>query len=304
MNLQSVFEELNKLYESVEKPVEEEEVVEQEADELTEEVDSVEEGIFDSKAKKEANYTAALNAVLDDTPNNVIADICDQVEDFLSKVSGDDAAKVKQVMKSLSDTLSKDAGNNPVGKLATAMLQFDYDTEKLEAVNDALHAVQKKDAKNGVKARTYFNTMLSNKLTKCINSALSKMTLSEAVEEEPEEAEEIVTQYVLECTNCGGIIVKQDINVAEDGTAEVEEACQYCEAENSYKVIGTMMPYEAAEEEAEEEEIEIVDDDEIADEEIQDEPVEEGFFGVDIPVTANVNVKADGNNVPVMNTGI
>ena len=123
----------------------------------------------------------------------------------------------------------------------------------------------------------------------------------EEPEEEIEEVEEVATQFVLECSNCGGIIVKQDVDVEEDGAVEVADACQYCEAENSYKVIGTMMPYEAAEEA---QEVEEVSEEEPADEEIQDEPVEEGFFGVDIPVTANVNVKADGNNVPVMNTGI
>ena len=173
MNLQSVFEELNKLYESVEKPVEEEEVVEQEAAE---------------DEAKELNESA------------------------------------------------------------------DEEEIEIEIEDD-----------------------------------------EEESKEEAEEVEEAITQFVLECTNCGGIIVKQDVDVAEDGTVEVEEVCQYCEAENSYKVIGTMMPYEVAEEEAEEE---------VVDEEVQDEPVEEGFCGVDIPVTANVNVKADGNNVPVMNTGI
>lgn len=88
------------------------------------------------------------------------------------------------------------------------------------------------------------------------------------VEEEP--AEEV--RLVLECANCGAIMIKAeaDVNVDEEtGLANADEACQYCEAADGHKIIGAVAPYggadveEPAEEVAEEPEAEEVVEDEI-----------------------------------------
>ncbi len=115
---------------------------------------------------------------------------------------------------------------------------------------------------------------------------------AEEVEDEEVEDEEIEivddeaveTQFVLECTKCGAFAIK----VAEEASmVDLEETCQFCEESEGYKIIGTMLPYaDGAEDGAEE------------------EAVEEGLLNLDMPISANVNVKADGNNVPVLNTGI
>lgn len=136
---------------------------------------------------------------------------------------------------------------------------------------------------------------------------------SEADEEATEE-EPVETHFVLECTKCGALALK----VAEEANmVDLEETCQFCEESEGYKIIGTMLPYA---EDAELEELFDVKLDargfggsgnkvsvlggrlpESLDEE---EAVEEGLLNLDMPISANVNVKADGNKVPVLNTGI
>ena len=84
-------------------------------------------------------------------------------------------------------------------------------------------------------------------------------TVAEGETETPEEA-----QFVLECSKCGGLIVKAEADCKVDeaeSLANIGDACQYCEATEGYTILGTLVPYT-------EEEIEIEDD----------EVVEEGLF--------------------------
>jgi hypothetical protein len=114
----------------------------------------------------------------------------------------------------------------------------------------------------------------------------------EAPEEEPE-AEE-VRQVVLECANCGGLTIKQESEAVideESDLANVDEACQYCEEAAGYKIIGMLTPYNTED-----------DVEEPAEEVVEDEVVEEGLLDVDVPV--NVDIQANGNNVPFMNAGL
>lgn len=70
----------------------------------------------------------------------------------------------------------------------------------------------------------------------------------EIVDDEP--VVEAEAQFVLECTKCGGLMIKAEADVKADeesGLANMDEACQYCEATDGYKVIGTMVPFEAEE---------------------------------------------------------
>jgi hypothetical protein len=75
----------------------------------------------------------------------------------------------------------------------------------------------------------------------------------EAAAEKP--ANDEPKQVILECSNCGGLVIKSDADVEVDeetDLANVEEACQYCEEAKGYKILGVVAPYEAAEEELEE----------------------------------------------------
>jgi hypothetical protein len=98
----------------------------------------------------------------------------------------------------------------------------------------------------------------------------------EAVEDEV--VEEAPKQLALECAKCGAIIIKAEADVAVDeetDLANVDEACQYCEESEGYKVIGELVMYDGpavAEEE-------VVDDeaiDEVAEEEDVTEALLEG----------------------------
>jgi hypothetical protein len=76
----------------------------------------------------------------------------------------------------------------------------------------------------------------------------------EASVEEPAVGEE-PRQLILECDNCGALIIKDEANVVADeetGLANVEDACEYCEEAKGYKIVGVAIPYEAAEEVEEE----------------------------------------------------
>ena len=109
----------------------------------------------------------------------------------------------------------------------------------------------------------------------------------EAAEEAPVEEigeEEVEKQVVLECANCGGLVIKTESEMKFDEESDlmnVGEACRYCEAEEGYKVVGAIAPYNM-----EEEVVEIVDD-----EPVDEEIVEEGLFDKfkkDKKATANV----------------
>lgn len=79
----------------------------------------------------------------------------------------------------------------------------------------------------------------------------------EPIEEEPVAEEEV--RLVLECANCGGLMIKTEADVKVDeetDLANVEEACQYCEAADGYKILGVVAPYGADVEEPAEEAVE------------------------------------------------
>jgi hypothetical protein len=76
------------------------------------------------------------------------------------------------------------------------------------------------------------------------------------VEEEPEaKADEEVKQVILECSNCGGLLIKAITDITVDEASDlvnIEDACQYCEEANGYKIIGELAPYtEEADEDVE-----------------------------------------------------
>ena len=92
-----------------------------------------------------------------------------------------------------------------------------------------------------------------------------------AVEEEAVEAE---AQFVLECAKCGGLMIKAEADVKADeetGLANMDEACQYCEATDGYKIIGTMVPFEVEEVEEVEEPAEATEEVVEADDEVVEE---------------------------------
>lgn len=122
------------------------------------------------------------------------------------------------------------------------------------------------------------------------DAVLEEAAEEDVIEEEADEEieivddEEVATKLVLECGNCGAVVIKADDEVVVDeetSVANVDEACKFCEAAVGYKVIGTFTPYEDEQEgeeadEAQEEVEEIpAEDEQVVEEEPVEEPAEE-----------------------------
>lgn len=90
-------------------------------------------------------------------------------------------------------------------------------------------------------------------------------------------------KQVLECNKCGALVIKNAADVVVDeetGVANASEACQYCEAEEGYRVIGTFTPFEDAEEtdDAADKDDEDGKDDEDTEESADEDELAEGIF--------------------------
>ena len=117
------------------------------------------------------------------------------------------------------------------------------------------------------------------------------------VEDSPE-----VTQTVIECAKCGGVTVVAKADVAYDEDTDlvnVGKACQYCEAEDGFKVLDDLIPVavEETEEEPVEESIINMGNDEMSD---GDDSITE-LFDINAPAKINVpGLGGTGNDVDVL----
>jgi hypothetical protein len=89
--------------------------------------------------------------------------------------------------------------------------------------------------------------------------------LTEAVEdEEIEIVDDEPKQTIIECAKCGALVIVDEVEVDEESDlVNVKDECKFCEEKEGYKIIGSVLPYEAPEA------------DEVVDEEIPEEPVED-----------------------------
>jgi hypothetical protein len=70
----------------------------------------------------------------------------------------------------------------------------------------------------------------------------------EAEEDEAEE-DEAPKQVVLECSNCGALVIKNEADIKVDEESDlinVDEECQFCEEADGYKIVGALVSYEGA----------------------------------------------------------
>lgn len=96
----------------------------------------------------------------------------------------------------------------------------------------------------------------------------------EAVAEEPK-------QTILECSKCGALVIVDEVVVDEESDlVNVKDACKFCEEKEGYKIVGSVVPYEVAEEEAPVEEV--VDAEEATEEADEAEVVEDEFIEEDL----------------------
>lgn len=99
-------------------------------------------------------------------------------------------------------------------------------------------------------------TAIGNKLTEddeiIIEDDVDSVEELSTTEDTATEDVEVDPQFILECSRCGGLCIKPEAKVninEESGIANAEEVCQYCEAVDGYKVLGTLVPYDTEESE-------------------------------------------------------
>lgn len=300
MNFISTFEELDKLYESM----------------STEE--SLDEGIFGLGNKKNAagkpseksseKYDAAYKKALEKTP--VVVKVWrdkshdpEIVDYFDSNMAAEGVVRRHQtdVDKSVVYRYMTAAQAEKAGALVS--LPSKYVNKYLEEGLEEACASKKvqtegcnKDTENDIDEGV-LGTALAVGAGALAGTALGN-ALSEDTEEDFVEDDE-PRSVIVECSKCGGLIIKTEADCKVDeaeSLVNVGEACKYCEATEGYTILGTFVPYE-------EEEIEIEDDEDDSDSEdndvdnVDDEVVEEGLLDVNLPV--DVDVTANGNEVAV-----
>ena len=57
-------------------------------------------------------------------------------------------------------------------------------------------------------------------------------------------------QVVLECSKCGALVIKDDVDIKVDDSTDLvntEDECQYCEEVAGYTIVGAVAPYTVAE---------------------------------------------------------
>lgn len=140
-----------------------------------------------------------------------------------------------------------------------------------------------------------------------IGAAISELTESdeeEVAEEEvaEDEADLEEVKLVLECSKCGGLVIKAEPDIVideETDLADIEEICKYCEEANGYVIVGTLAPYAAevpVEEEPAEEEVPA---EEMPDTDEADTEMEELGEFLDADVYLNLD-GGEGNDVSVL----
>lgn len=126
-------------------------------------------------------------------------------------------------------------------------------------------------------------------------ASVEEVPAEEAPAEEP--VEEEPKQLICECDKCGALVIKDEADIVIDEESDlvnVEDECQFCEEAKGFKIIGAVVPYEAAVVEPEVEEAA-----EEAEDDKDDEELEE-LLDFKVPI----NVQANGNNVSVGSASI
>lgn len=316
MSFISVFEELSSLYESEAVEVATNEITQEEASGEAATEDALEEGIFDSKATKQKAYEKEVNDVFGATSVRLASEVSSNITSVIESVANDagedegaSTTMAKNVIKLLTGAVAEAKGKTPLA-LVRAVISIGAKYEPNANGLDELKEFASKVLKlSDIKSRQYLmgkvNATVEQRINQTINFLKKEFNITESLEDADEvdtevdaaveaEAEAVESrQLVLECTNCGAVIIRaeSDVKVDEESDlANMEEACQYCEETSGYKIVGIVAPYEV-EEATEEEDIVITDD----------EPVEESLLDVNLPI--DVDVQANGNDVSVGTLG-
>ncbi len=100
-------------------------------------------------------------------------------------------------------------------------------------------------------------------LTEATEEEIEFEVVDDEQEADEPDTEDAPKQVVLECANCGGLVIKAEADVTVDektDLANMTEACQYCEETAGYAIVGEVVPYETEADTNETIEVEDTDD--------------------------------------------
>lgn len=69
----------------------------------------------------------------------------------------------------------------------------------------------------------------------------------EVAEDEEQEVEDEPKQLIIECDNCGALVIKDEADIVNDEESDlvnIEEACAFCEEAAGYRIVGVVAPYD------------------------------------------------------------
>lgn len=261
---------------------------------IEEESEELDEGIFDSKATKQKKYEQEVNDVFKAPSVRLASEVSSNASRVIERVAnemsaGDEgsAAKTsaKNVIRLLKAAIADAKGKTPLALVRAVIsigTKYEPDATGLDELKEFASKVLKL---SDPKVRQYLMEKVNAAIERSANQTIAFLkkehgiteSLEEAVDapedetvettEEPAEEAAVeveARQVILECSNCGGLVIKDEADVIvdeESDLANVEDACQYCEEAVGYKIVGVVAPYEVAVEEV-----------------VEDAELEEGIF--------------------------
>jgi hypothetical protein len=118
-------------------------------------------------------------------------------------------------------------------------------------------------------------SLLSEELTEAAEDEEIEIADDEAAVEEIPAEEPVVEdeprQVICECDKCGALVIKDEADIVVDEETDlvnVEDECQFCEEAKGFKIVGVVVPYEAATDAIEEP--------------VEEEPVEESLHNSEL----------------------
>lgn len=227
--------------------------------------------------------------------------VLDSLKKVATRLGADAATIVRAFAELLPGDKAYEAAVNAENKAVLKALQSGNERVLNTLTIDDIEEL-KKDIEDYAKSKQATNESCEKSLEEATDDVIEieDDEITEEESEEPAQEEPIADepkQVVLECSKCGALVIKDeaDIVVVEDSDlVNVEDACEYCEEAAGYKTIGTVIPFES--------ETDAVDEDDAVEESVENKEELEEILDFNVPISASLNVKADGNNVPVLST--
>ena len=266
MNFISTFDELSKLYESKSEEIKEPKVIRKNS--LSE--------VFNDEASWKAPSSEALNAWLTewdfsyDAETGVYLNIWNKAGENYSDLYNDTdyfeahscTVEIAEKGDTIEVTLDSMFTNGPKAISQT------FKNNNATIVSDIEKFIEENQEKLWMVSENIEEACDKKELTE--DEEFEIVDDEAPVEEMPTEEPK---QTIIECSKCGALVIVDEVEIDEESDlVNVKDECKFCEEKEGFKIVGSVVPYEAieVEEPAEGE----VAEDEVAEDELIDEGLE------------------------------